>query len=230
MKSHVFTAVFLFAGLSAFSIARDAGPAGDRPAVLLLGDSISIGYTPFVREMLADEADVRRPDTNCAGTKKGLQFIDQWLGDARWAVIHFNWGLHDLKHVDASGKNSTNPEDPQQSPSAIYEKNLDKLVTRMKETGAILIFATTTPYPDRPDGPLRRAGYAGEYNAAARRVMKKHDVRINDLHAFCESRLKEIQRPHNVHFTKEGSRALARQAAAAIRDALPKRPAHAVPE
>ena len=29
-------------------------------------------------------------------TRFGLARLEQWLGDERWDVIHFNWGLHDL--------------------------------------------------------------------------------------------------------------------------------------
>ena len=35
------------------------------PRVLILGDSISVGYTPIVAEMLKDEAVVTRPEANC---------------------------------------------------------------------------------------------------------------------------------------------------------------------
>src|SRR5262245_21604038 len=38
-----------------------AGKTLPRPKVLILGDSISIGYTPLVRKNLADVADVERP-------------------------------------------------------------------------------------------------------------------------------------------------------------------------
>lgn len=50
--------------------------------------------------------------------------------------------------------------------------------------------------------------------------MKANGVAINDLFAFARPRLKEIQRPVNVHFTPEGSRALAEQVVRHIREAL----------
>src|SRR5689334_21790630 len=67
------------------------------PRILLIGDSISIGYTVTVRTMLAGKANVHRIPENGADTANGLKKLDAWLGDARWDVIHFNWGLHDLK-------------------------------------------------------------------------------------------------------------------------------------
>jgi acyl-CoA thioesterase-1 len=67
------------------------------PRVLLIGDSISIGYTLEVRKLLAGKANVHRNPGNGGPTINGLARLDEWLGTSRWDVIHFNWGLHDLK-------------------------------------------------------------------------------------------------------------------------------------
>lgn len=54
-------------------------PAQDRlPAILILGDSISIGYTPFLTEILQAKAEVRRPNENCQGRTRGVERIDTW--------------------------------------------------------------------------------------------------------------------------------------------------------
>ena len=66
------------------------------PHVLLIGDSISIGYMQATRKQLAGEANVWRPPTNCGPSTKGLESLEAWLGDRKWDVIHFNFGLHDL--------------------------------------------------------------------------------------------------------------------------------------
>src|SRR2546430_2696439 len=68
------------------------------PRVLLIGDSISIGYTIPTRELLKGKANLHRIPANGGSTKDGLANIDKWLGTGKWDVIHFNWGLHDLKH------------------------------------------------------------------------------------------------------------------------------------
>ena len=73
------------------------------PRVLLIGDSISIGYTLPTRELLDGKANVHRIPTNGGPTTRGLEQLDRWLGDSRWDVIHFNFGLHDLKRADAKG-------------------------------------------------------------------------------------------------------------------------------
>ena len=191
------------------------------PRVLLIGDSISIGYTVPVREILKGKANVHRPLTNCGPTTKGLAEIDKWLGDGNWDIIHFNWGLHDLKYLGSQGQNLADPKAPdsrQQVPIDKYEANLKKLVARLKKTGAKLIWRSTTPVPKGAKG--RVVGDAAKYNAVAKKIMEQHGIVIDDQYSFALGKLKEIQLPANVHFSKEGSRALARQAAAMIEKAL----------
>ena len=188
------------------------------PKVLILGDSISIGYTPHVKELLEEVAEVSRPGDNCQGTTNGVKKIDTWLGTSRWDVIHFNFGLHDLKHEDpVTHQNSTREEDPKQADVKQYARNLKVIVEKLKKTGAVLIFATTTPFPDKPDGPLRRASDVKAYNRAALKIMKRNGVLINDLHGFALTRMAELQIPKNVHFTKEGSKVLAEEVAGVIK-------------
>jgi lysophospholipase L1-like esterase len=183
-----------------------------RPRVLLLGDSISIGYAPAVRDLLRGKADICHPcdtvESNCESTRKGLERLDVWLGYQAWDVIHFNFGLHDLKYVDERGAMVAVDRGRQLTPLDQYEHNLRTLVDRLKQTGAKLIFATTTPVPPGAHG--RVAGDETRYNEAAIRVMTEAGIFINDLHALAQPRLAEIQRPANVHFTADGSRELAR--------------------
>jgi acyl-CoA thioesterase-1 len=186
------------------------------PRALLLGDSISMGYTLPTRKLLAGKANLHRAPENCGETRKALENLDKWLGEGKWDVIHFNSGLHDLKY--ALGET---PEkgDSNNVPLEEYEKNFEQIVTRLEETGAKLIFATTTPYPEGLSPP-RVPEDAVRYNEAALRVMKSHGVAINDLYAFALPQLETIQRPENVHFLPEGSEALAEQVASSIRKAL----------
>ena len=117
------------------------------PRVLILGDSISIGYTLDVRRELSGKANVHRAAANCGPTSRGVASLDDWLGDGRWDVIHFNFGLHDLVYHDEQGKNIAPDRGRLQVPLDQYEKNLNTIVARLKKTGATLIFATTTPVP-----------------------------------------------------------------------------------
>ena len=194
------------------------------PRVLLIGDSISIGYTVPVRELLAGKANVHRPPANCGPTTRGLESIDAWLGDGRWDVIHFNWGLHDLKYMGPTGGNLADPDAPgshQQVPIEQYEANLRKLVERMQQTDAALIWCSTTPVPKGAAG--RVVGDAAKYNEVAARIAKESEIAIDDLYTFAKLRLAEIQKPANVHFTPSGSEELAKQVVASISAALKSR-------
>jgi hypothetical protein len=184
------------------------------PRVLLIGDSISIGYTLPVRELLKGVANVHRIPENGGDTARGLAKLDDWLGSKPWHVIHLNWGLHDLK---------LEPEGRHQVELDQYERNLVRLLDRLQRTGAVLIWATTTPVPQGVKGPQRDPADVPRYNEAARRVMNAAGVRINDLYAFSQPRVASIQIPRNVHFTTAGSAELARPVARNIREALRQR-------
>ena len=190
------------------------GPVSDDPKlprVLLIGDSISMGYTIPVRALLKGKANVHRVLENGGPTTNGLAQLQKWLGDGKWDVIHFNWGLHDLKLMP-DGKRQVTPE--------AYEKNLRELVRRLKTTGARLIWASTTPVPEGKLNPPRAPADVPAYNAIAKRVMEENQIVTDDLYSFALPQLPKIQRPENVHFTLAGSDALARQVAASIEPAL----------
>ncbi|HYG74626.1 MAG TPA: SGNH/GDSL hydrolase family protein [Planctomycetota bacterium] len=221
--------LLLILSLLAGSLAFAADPQPDRspkspafkpvtddpklPRVLLIGDSISIDYTIGVRKLLEGKANVHRIPENGGPTKNGIEKIDAWLGSGKWDLIHFNWGLHDLKIMD-DGRH--------QVPIDEYEKNLLALVQKMKATGAHLIWASTTPVPAGELSPKRHSADAPVFNAAARKIMENENVEINDLFAFVEPRLEEFQIARNVHFKDKGSAALAERVAAAVEAGLKK--------
>jgi hypothetical protein len=199
------------------------------PNVLIIGDSISLGYTPLVRPLLQGKANVihpMRPDgkmpVNCASTKAGLADLQKWLGATKWAVIHFNWGLHDLCYRNPEAKTQGNRDKEHgkiQVPLDEYKVNLDKLATELQKTGARLIWASTTKVPDGEIG--RVTGDDRRYNDAAREIMTRHHIAIDDLYAVSVSMPAELSLgPGNVHYTPEGYSMLARQAAASIEKAL----------
>lgn len=184
------------------------------PRVLLIGDSISIGYTLAVREKLKGKANVHRPRANCGPTTAGLEHLDAWLATGgegkKWDVIHFNWGLHDLKYLGPNGENLAEPGSAgshrQVSPEE-YRKNLEALVAKLQATGAKLIWRNTTPVPEGAKG--RVVADALVYNEIAKDVMARSKVPVHDLYSFAFERLDRIQKPADVHFTPEGSEILA---------------------
>ena len=194
------------------------------PKVLIIGDSISIGYTPFVQKLLKDTADVGRIKGNAQHTDTGLKLIDKWVGDTKWDVIHFNWGLWDLCHRNPDSK-VQGKRDKVNGTVTIslekYEKNLEKLVVRLKKTGATLIWAETTLVPEKEAG--RNVGDDKKYNDIAAKVMKKHGVRINELNVLTSKfPADHFKKMGDVHYKKEGSSKLGEQVANEIRAALEK--------
>jgi hypothetical protein len=189
------------------------------PRVLLIGDSISIGYTVPVRRQLKGKANVHRPQDNCASTWKGLENLERWLADGNWKVIVFNFGLH-----DSVMEGSRAIADLDQ-----YSENLRKITLRLAATGARLIWATTTPVPEKASVPLGdmpnldpgksqiyHPEEIPEYNARAAAIMRENAVEMVDLYEFALPQLASLQAAHDVHFTKDGYAALGGKVAGAI--------------
>ncbi len=136
------------------------------PRVLIIGDSISIGYTPRVRKLLKGKANVHRPKTNCRWSAYGNEKILDWIGNSKWDLIHFNFGLWDWY-----GWKQLNKSTPES-----YAKNLEGVVEKLKSTGAKLVFAVTTP---PCIGPEKKVQFivsderAESFNRSALAVMKK---------------------------------------------------------
>lgn len=194
------------------------------PKVLIIGDSISIGYTPHVVAALEGKAVVKHNKGNAQHTGTGLKKLDEWIGDTQWDVIHFNWGLWDLCYRHPESKEQGHRDKVRGTLTTSleqYEQNLDELVTRLEKTKAKLIWANTTTVPEGEAG--RKVGDDTKYNEAAARVMKKHGVTVNDLNALTDTFPPELfSAPGNVHYKTEGSKRLGDAVAAKIVEALGK--------
>ena len=111
-----------------------------------------------------------------------------------------------------------------QIPLESYGENLEKIAKRLKQTGAHLIFATTTPSriglqapcerPKKPNDTTKSP--ATSCNATASPSMTSMPWPL--------PKLTDWQQPHNVRFTKEGSLELAKEVARHIRKALSIQP------
>jgi acyl-CoA thioesterase-1 len=190
------------------------------PRVLILGDSISLGYTESVRKHLKGKAEVLRPAENCQHTGYGLARIKNWLGDGKWDVIHFNWGIWDthmlndknqLVRDDAKGELHIR-HTPKQ-----YRENLTKLVETMEKTGAKLIWASTTPIMSRTGA---RFDDIKNLNAVAAEIMKERKIAVNDLYTFALPNVKEWQSGDKVHFNAKGNEELGKKVSERILEVL----------
>jgi lysophospholipase L1-like esterase len=169
------------------------------PRVLLIGDSVSRGYTLAVRKALAGKANVHRAPENCGGTANGLKKLEIWLGNGRWDLIHFNFGIHDR---------NASPED--------YRQRLEAIVEKLHATGARLVWASTTPIPpDTKEGPSVTAAII-EKNKIASQVMQQHGIPTDDLYGTIMPQISELQNPRDVHFNARGYEVLGQQVAASI--------------
>lgn len=206
-------------------------PTVGLPKVFLYGDSISIGYTEYVRESLEGKADVMRLHVNGSSSNEFIKRMEAFrkalfqpfLKDGwtfSWDVIHFNVGLHDLKYV-YNGK-LDKEKGKQVSSLEVYEENLSNIIAYLKKTypKAKLIFATTTPVPSGEPG--RFQGDAKKYNLAALKVLKNHpDIIIDDLYTLSVPlQEKYALGPGNVHYQPEGFRQQGIQVAKVIAKAL----------
>lgn len=215
MKRLLIGALLLVTNAPQPLLGQETPHAIDLPEVLIIGDSISNGYTPHVAQLLKEKAIVKHHRGNAQHTGTGLKKLDQWIGKTEWDVIHFNWGLWDLcyRHPESKvqGKrdkvNGTITTTLEQ-----YEKNLDKLVTRLKKTDAKLIWAHTTVVPEKEAG--RIVGDDKKYNDVAARIMQEYGVTINDLHSLSKAfPFEHFKKPGDVHYTMDGYKKLAEQVA-----------------
>ena len=156
------------------------------PRVLLIGDSVSRGYTQAVRKYLAGKANVHRAPANCGPTASGLKNLEAWMGEGKWDLIHFNFGIHDRA-----------------TPAADYVKRLEEITIRLKKTGAKVVWASTTPIPDNA-AQKQTAASVVEKNALAAEVMQRQGVSTDDLFAAITPHLAKLQNPNDVHFNGEG--------------------------
>ena len=171
------------------------------PRVLLIGDSISRGYTLAVRSALKGKVNVHRAPENCGPTANGLKKLDIWLGDGRWNVIHFNFGIHDRL-----------------TPLPDYEKRLEAIIARLKSTGAKLIWASSTPLPEK--SIYGKDASIIERNELAARLMKKHGIATDDLYAHIKPRQAELQNTNDCHFGNSGYQVLGQKVAEVIATVL----------
>lgn len=222
-------------------IFRYIEPQEHLPKVFIYGDSISIGYTEFVRACLEDKATIHRLHMNGGSSSvfiRKMELIRRTMfqpflkggWDFDWDVIHFNVGLHDLKYVvnlrTLDKKNGT-----LMSSIETYEENLHQIIQYLKKTypRTKLIFATTTVIPKNAAG--RFEGDEIKYNEAALRVIKQYkNIIINDLYTASISTHKNHKlNEGNVHYNQEGYRELGIQVAKEIAKVLYIKPLECPP-
>ena len=187
------------------------------PKVLLLGDSIRMSYQPIVAQALQGVADVVGPAENCQFSLHTLASLERWLKQlGNPDIVHWNNGIHDSGHNPARS--------PLQIPVEMYRLILEFILQRLQETGAQIIWATTTPvHPERPFVDTQwswRNEEIDQYNSTALDLMKIRGIPVNDLHSIVSTDVDRYLSEDMLHLSEEGKQKCAEAAVAAIRTYL----------
>lgn len=184
------------------SMAQSADPV-PLPKVVLVGDSIRLGYAPVVTRLLSGKATVISVEANGGDSGNVLRNLEEWVIREKPDIVHLNAGLHDLK-VSRQTRQYQVPIDQ-------YEANLRSMAQIIREgTSARLIFASTTPILDERHS-LRGAEFdrferdVRRYNEVAFRVMEDLGVPVDDLHWIVEKEVTgALLGKDGTHYTPEG--------------------------
>jgi lysophospholipase L1-like esterase len=163
--------------------------------ILLIGDSIRIGYQEYVKEAIKDKGKVVYPEENGRFSKYTLWAINLWIAElGKPDIVHFNTGLWDLHHEYPMVEALSTKEE--------YIENLRRIINELERTGAKLIFATTTPIAN--DGFGRSNFEIDEYNKAALKLMTEKGIEVNDLNSLVKDNLNEFMSSDKLHLNEEG--------------------------
>jgi len=162
------------------------------PRVLLIGDSISVGYCPIVTKCLNGKFRVDRlSNSRAIHAPAHLKETIYMLNEFSYAAIHFNNGLH--------GFHLTEKE---------YAAGLRYYVELLwhESHGTPLMWASSTPItkngkPDTLD--KKRNGIVLRRNAAAAKIMKEFKIPVNDLYTKVVGK-PDLRSPDGYHYEEKG--------------------------
>ena len=187
--------------------------------VLLLGDSIRMGYDDYVKEELKECEVFYEPEDNGRFiTYEIWMFNNLNSRFGPFDVVHFNAGYWDMNREGPNGEPETPLED--------YKHNLQRLIRLIRATKAIPVFATTIPIYDNPikDGDYEPTNYRNawvlEYNQAALEVMEEEGVKVNDLYSLLLKEKRYCKCYDSLHLTEEGYQKCAKQVAQVVREII----------
>lgn len=186
--------------------------------LLLIGDSIRMGYDKSVKRTLEGKANVIFPNDNCRFASYVLRYFHEYLGETNGEdinVIHWNAGLWDCLRLF---------EEEPHTPIEVYKYYIERICIRIKKLcpNAKVIFATSTRVlSEKMSTNFKRYNEEIEkYNAVAVSVVKKYGFEINDLYSVSET-LPEQAHSDAVHYyTPEGTKAFTNQVLSFVAPAL----------
>ena len=170
--------------------------------VVLLGDSITMGYARYVRGRLRMRADVISPEETAGNSQNLLAHLDEWAINLYPQVIHVNCGLHDIRREFGADQTAVPLED--------FKKNLRTIFERLKrETKAKVIWATITPVLERWHRENNKFDRLEQdlidYNIAAANMAEEMHIPIDNLYGMLvEANLGELLLFDGWHYKEEG--------------------------
>ncbi|MBQ8752234.1 MAG: SGNH/GDSL hydrolase family protein [Clostridia bacterium] len=205
--------------------------------VLLIGDSIRLGYQQRVAELLGDEVHILAPGENCRFTKYCLWGMHAWMegwGNPKIDLVHWNTGIWDLHRATADGELFSSVEE--------YVRDNERMYKQMRSYSDKLVWATIIPGGEalnqhaKVNALVNSEGMVANiylcatqkewnedvcrYNEAARRMYESHGVVINDLYNTLLPHLDTAMASDGLHPNEQGLELLAQQVASVIRTQL----------
>ena len=183
--------------------------------VVLIGDSIRMGYEPTVRQELEGVFEVWAPEKNSGKSTAILENLDEWVLSQNPDIVHINCGHHDLrKAFDAADSNI---------PLAQHRQNVETILMTIREkTQARVIWVTTTPVNEKwhhERKPFDRFEKdVAAYNAADTETAQRLGIEVNDLYqVVMDAGRDELLKDDGVHFTDHGKEVQGKAVAAFLR-------------
>ena len=186
--------------------------------VLLIGDSIRIGYDKEIRKALEGKVNVVFPEDNCQFAAYVCRYLHEWFDgvDGKdFDVVHWNAGLHDVLRLFGEEPNT---------PIEIYEYYIDRICQRIKKLcpRAKVIFATSTSViSERMTADFKRYNEDIEtYNEAAVKIVKKYGFEVNDLYSLSKTLPEEAHSDAVHYYTDLGTETFSKQVLQFVTKAL----------
>ena len=186
--------------------------------VLLVGDSIRMGYDAAVKRSLEGEANVIYPKDNCRFAAYVLRYLHEYLQGIPGEeidVVHWNAGLWDCLRLF---------EEEPHTPLEIYAYYMERICKRIQKVcpNARVIFATSTSVLSEKMGKdfKRYNEEIEQYNATAVEVVKRYGFEVNDLYAVSVSLPEEAHSDAVHYYTPMGTEAFTNQVLSYIAPAL----------
>ncbi|WP_036746688.1 SGNH/GDSL hydrolase family protein [Paenibacillus sp. UNC451MF] len=182
--------------------------------VFVIGDSISIQYGPYLKDMLADRYGYDRK----SGEEAALTNLDRPMGanggdssmvleyltlehnqGTRYDILLINCGLHDIKSSLTDGSKQVPPDD--------YRNNLQSIAKlAQKMANDVIWIRTTDVVTEIHNARCKSFQRFGEdvlqYNRVADQVWESFDIPRMDLYSFSRTFGTSAYCDH-VHFTEE---------------------------